>query len=76
MSGTSMASPYVTGVIGLMLATNPKLNAAQCAGILQRTSNPLPGATFEWRNDAGFGEIDAAKAIDAALTFTSRKELK
>ena len=76
MSGTSMASPYVAGVIGLMLATNPELSSAQCAGILQRTSNPLPGETFEWRNDAGFGQIDAAKAIEEALTFTNRKELK
>ena len=36
MSGTSMASPYVAGVVGLMLAANPKLTAAQCVGILQR----------------------------------------
>ena len=36
MTGTSMASPYVCGVVGLMLAENPKLTAAQIRGILQR----------------------------------------
>ncbi|MBM3784294.1 MAG: peptidase S8 and S53 subtilisin kexin sedolisin [Acidobacteria bacterium] len=71
-TGTSMASPYVCGVIGLMLAANPSLNAAQCAGILHRTAQPLPGADFQWRNDAGFGQIDAAAAIQEALTFNDR----
>lgn len=75
MTGTSMASPYAAGVIGLMLCANPNLNAAQCLGILQRTSNPLPGASFEWRDDAGFGVIDPAKAITEARTFSKRKEL-
>jgi hypothetical protein len=38
MTGTSMACPYVTGVVGLMLATNHEVTAAQCVGILQRTA--------------------------------------
>lgn len=75
MTGTSMASPYAAGVIGLMLAVNPRLTAAQCLGILQRTSNPLPGASFEWRDDAGFGAIDPARAISEARSFSTRKEL-
>ena len=76
MSGTSMASPYVTGVIGLMMAVNPQLNAAQCAGILQRTSKPLPGMPFDWRNDSGFGEIEPELAIKEAKTFTSQEEVR
>lgn len=74
MSGTSMASPYVAGVIGLMLATNPELSSAQCAGILQRTSQPLPGHVFDWRNDTGFGEIRAQAAVEEANGFTQRSE--
>lgn len=58
MTGTSMASPYVCGVVGLMLAENPKLTASQIRGILQRTSRPLPNDDFSWRNDAGFGVVD------------------
>ncbi len=74
-TGTSMASPYVAGVVGLMLSANRDLTSAQCSGILQRTARPLPGASYEWRNDAGFGVIDPAAAIDEARTFNQRVEV-
>jgi subtilisin family serine protease len=74
MSGTSMASPYVTGTVGLMLAANPELTAAQCIGILQRTSQPLPGAPFQWQNDSGFGRIDPVAAVQEAASFMKRRE--
>jgi len=74
MSGTSMASPYVAGVIGLMLSVNKELTARQCMGILQRTSTPLPGQTYEWCNDAGFGRINADAAIMEAIGFSLRIE--
>jgi subtilisin family serine protease len=76
MTGTSMASPYVTGVVGLMLSARPKLTAAQCQGILQRTARPLPGHTYVWRNDAGFGQIDPEAAVKEALGFNTRQELR
>ena len=57
MTGTSMASPHVAGVVGLMLAVNPRLTAAQIGGILQRTAPPLPGADFTWRDDAGSAPV-------------------
>lgn len=74
MSGTSMASPYVAGVIGLMMNANPSLNSMQCLGILQRTAKPLPGGTYEWQNDAGFGRIDPEAAIDEAEFFMRRTD--
>jgi subtilisin family serine protease len=76
MSGTSMATPYVTGVVGLMLAANPSLTSAQCQGILQRTARPLPGASYKWANDLGFGVIHPAAAIEEARTFDARLELR
>ncbi len=75
MTGTSMASPYVTGVVGLMLAANTELTSAQCAGILQRTAAPLPGGSYNWANDSGFGVVNPAAAVLEASTFTERREV-
>jgi subtilisin family serine protease len=75
MSGTSMACPYVTGVVGLMLAVNPRLTGAQIAGILKRTAQPLPGESFAWRNDAGFGAIDPDAAIEEATAMLARVDV-
>lgn len=74
MTGTSMASPYVCGVIGLMLSDKPTLNAAQCEGILKRTAKPLPSHGYTWRNDTGFGVIDPVAAILEARVFDERAE--
>jgi subtilisin family serine protease len=76
MTGTSMASPYVCGVAALMLAAEKRLTASQIIGILRRTSRPLPGATFQWRNDAGFGVIDPEACVSEAALIFQRKDLK
>lgn len=76
MTGTSMASPYVAGVVGLMLGLNRDLTAAQCSGILQRTARPLIGSSYKWANDAGFGRIDAEAAIEEARLTNNRVELR
>jgi len=75
MSGTSMASPYVAGVAGLMLGIEPKLTAAQIEGIIIRTARPLPGARFEWLNDAGFGRIDPEACL-AEIELINQREDK
>jgi len=76
LSGTSMASPYVTGVIGLMLAVEPRLTSAQIEGILRRTARPLPSASFAWANDAGFGRIDPEACLHEVRHINERKDLK
>jgi hypothetical protein len=76
MSGTSMASPHVAGVIGLMLEAEPKLTAAQICGIIQRTCNPLPGKTFAWADDAGYGVISAAECVREARAMATRTKLE
>lgn len=57
MTGTSMASPLVAGVAARMLAVEPRLSAVQILGIMRRTAQPLPGTDYQWRDDAGFGQI-------------------
>lgn len=66
MTGTSMASPYVTGVAALLLSINPKLNCAQISGIIRRTSSPLPGSDYVWQDGAGYGVIDAQACLEEA----------
>ena len=75
MTGTSMASPFVSGVVGLMLATEPSLTAAQIEGIMQCSSQPLPGMDYEWRDSAGFGRIDPEKCLEEAGLIGLRKDI-
>ena len=75
MSGTSMASPFVAGVVGLMLSVNPELTGAQVGGIIKRTAKPQPGADFSWRDDAGSGVIDPEACLREAVQVQDRLEV-
>jgi subtilisin family serine protease len=75
MTGTSMASPYVAGVAGLMLSLNKDLTSAQIAGILRRTARPLAGSDFRWRDDAGVGAIDPERCLEEAAAMRSQREI-
>ena len=75
LSGTSMASPFVAGVVGLMLAIEPRLTAAQIEAIIRRTAKPLPGESYEWKNDAGFGVIDPDACLAEVGRVNDRKDL-
>jgi hypothetical protein len=75
LSGTSMASPHVTGTVALMLQKNPTLTAAQAESILETSATPLPAGCRTvplegqvcWGTDAtGAGLLNA----DAALAAT------
>lgn len=65
MQGTSMATPFVSGVVGLWLQANPNLTHADVAGIMAKTSrkNDLDGAAIRWGN----GRIDALSGVKEAL---------
>jgi hypothetical protein len=58
-----------------MLAVNLELTCAQITGILKRTANPLPGASFDWLDDAGFGLIDGGAAIGEAARLRNRTDI-
>ncbi|MEH6421132.1 S8 family serine peptidase, partial [Pseudomonas sp. CGJS7] len=63
MSGTSMASPHVAGVVALMQskATTPK-TPAEIETILKNTARALPGACS---GGCGAGIVNAKAAVDA-----------
>ena len=75
MSGTSMASPYVCGVAGLMFAIQPDLTAAQVIGIMRRTAHPMEDGDFSWKDDVGFGLIDPDACLREAAGINARKDL-
>jgi hypothetical protein len=80
-SGTSMASPMVTGVVALILEANPYLSSEQIKNIILQTARednftgviPLTGNT-QW----GWGKIDAYTAVklDLVTVGTEKMELE
>ena len=75
MTGTSMSSPFVAGVAAAMLRAAPSLTAAQIGGIMQRTARPLPGKSYDWVNDAGFGVIDPPACLKEAAALSRRLDV-
>ena len=79
-SGTSAATPMVSGAIALMLAANPALTWRDVRLILAQsarrvdTSNPSwsigPGG-YWFSHVYGFGVVDAAAAVSLARSWTS-----
>lgn len=61
LSGTSMATPHVAGVLGLMRSANPSLSPAAARDILRRTAQPA-GSSDQY----GYGIVDAYAAVLAA----------
>ena len=63
MSGTSMATPHVAGIVALLFEADPSLTPAQVKQILVNTAVPMPGrSAFE----VGAGHVDAYAAGIAA----------
>jgi subtilisin family serine protease len=77
VSGTSMATAHVTGIVALVLQKNHNLTASQAEGILESSAIPLPAGsrtvtevdgstvTYSWGTDAtgaGLATADAALA--------------
>jgi gliding motility-associated-like protein len=63
-SGTSFASPYVAGTIGLMLAIRPCLTYEEALYILQATAFNLDSLNPNYAGKLGAGRIDAGLALE------------
>src|SRR6266545_6433809 len=62
LSGTSMATPVVSGLAGLLLSKNPALTATQVKGMIESSAGD--GSSFDITS--GFGPVHAAAAIALA----------
>ncbi|MGM0838987.1 MAG: S8 family peptidase [Bacillota bacterium] len=64
MSGTSMATPHVAGIVALMLEANQSLSPDEVKNLLQATATNMPGyETWE----VGAGYVNAYAAVDASF---------
>ena len=78
-SGTSYATPAVTGVIALMIEANPSLDPLIIREILKKTAERRGEPTFPeidpyWNRDFGWGMVDARKAVELALHMANSSD--
>jgi len=63
-TGTSMATPHVSGVAALMLQANPSLTPDQVKALIARSATPVAGCPAIM---CGTGMVNAYNAVQAAL---------
>ena len=71
-SGTSYATPAVSGVMAMMIEANPDLSPAEVKEILKLTAErrgepSAPDVDPFWNRDFGFGMVDAYAAVSMAF---------
>lgn len=78
LTGTSMSSPVVAGIVALMLQANPNLTPATVMQILKNTAihdNYTGAATPNGDNVWGHGKVNAFAAVVDAIRFGNTAEL-
>lgn len=65
LSGTSMAAPFVSGVLALEFAANGALTAEEATEVLYEGARDLGEEGFD--EATGYGEVDARAAVQAVL---------
>lgn len=74
LSGTSMSSPFVAGVVALLLQANPYLSPAQIKEILIETARQDEFTASSGPERFGAGKVNAYQAILKALELVGVEE--
>lgn len=77
-SGTSVATPHVSGLAALILSANPNLTREEVVRLIELTAKKIsPGGSYTyyqtqnryngtWNQEVGYGLVDAAAAVSYA----------
>lgn len=72
-SGTSMAAPFVTGTVALMMqAAGRPLSIVEVRRLLIGTADPPPGPSGRSSTSLGYGYLNTAAAVEAARRLGRR----
>lgn len=69
-SGTSMATPLVSGLLGLMLSVNPNLTQSQAIGCLKSSATNINSQNGSYLGMIGSGRINALAALQCVQSMT------
>lgn len=68
MQGTSMAAPYVTGAVALLLQKDPDLDWAEVKRRLIKTARQDSFTTTAWNPRWGYGKLDVKRLLEIEPT--------
>jgi thermitase len=71
-SGTSMATPHVTGTVALIWAKNPGLTASQVKDLILNNVDPVASTSSLYNRTVSGGRLNAYKAVNAAPLPTTQ----
>lgn len=71
MQGTSMASPIVAGLAGLILSVNPAMTQAQVRNCIISTADNINSVNASYLGQIGSGRINAYAALQCAQATSS-----
>lgn len=81
MSGTSMSTPHVAGLIALLVQAAPQLTNQQIRDVVSHSADYVdeagnPQAAYQWNANFGFGRVNALKAVNLLKSLLTNQRQK